>query len=46
MAVSIDVGNPDDVHPKNKDKIASRLYLQARKVAYGDTSLTYSGPSI
>jgi sialate O-acetylesterase len=44
MAVSIDVGNPDDVHPKNKDMIALRLYLQARKIAYGDSSMVYIGP--
>jgi sialate O-acetylesterase len=34
MAVSLDMGNPYDVHPKNKKEFGHRLALQAFKVAY------------
>jgi sialate O-acetylesterase len=34
MVVSIDLGDPHDVHPKNKQKFGRRLALQAFKVAY------------
>ena len=44
LAVSIDVGNPADVHPKGKEPVGHRLALAARKLAYGETSLVASGP--
>jgi len=34
MAVSLDMGDPYDVHPKNKQDFAHRLVIQALKVAY------------
>ena len=34
MAVSYDIGNPYDVHPKNKQDFGKRLALQALKIAY------------
>ena len=34
MAISLDMGNPYDVHPKNKQDFGHRLALQAFKVAY------------
>jgi sialate O-acetylesterase len=34
MVVSADIGNPFDVHPKNKQDFGYRLALQAFKVAY------------
>jgi sialate O-acetylesterase len=43
MAVTIDIGNPDDIHPTNKQDVAHRLALAARAIAYGE-SLEYSGP--
>ena len=43
MAVAIDVGTYDDIHPRNKQPVGARLALAARAVAYGET-LTYSGP--
>ena len=43
MAVTIDVGNPTDIHPTNKQDVGLRLALAARSVAYGE-KLTYSGP--
>lgn len=43
MAVTIDIGNPDDVHPLNKQDVAKRLALWARAKTYGE-SIEYSGP--
>lgn len=43
MAVTIDIGNPDDVHPTNKLDVGHRLALAARALNYGET-LEYSGP--
>ncbi len=43
MAVTIDVGHPSDIHPKDKKTVAQRLALGARSLAYGE-KLTYSGP--
>jgi sialate O-acetylesterase len=44
MAVSIDIGNPDNIHPTNKQDVGLRLALAARAVAYGEHDLVYSGP--
>lgn len=43
QAVTIDIGNPDDIHPRNKQDVGKRLALAARHVVYGET-LVYSGP--
>jgi sialate O-acetylesterase len=43
MAVTIDVGNPDDVHPTDKVTVGHRLALAARAVSY-DEQLEFSGP--
>ena len=43
MAVIIDIGEADDIHPRNKQDVGKRLYLAAKKVAYGE-DLVYSGP--
>jgi sialate O-acetylesterase len=43
MAVTTDVGNPNDIHPTNKQDVGLRLALQARSVAYGE-HLVASGP--
>ena len=43
MAISIDVGNPRDVHPKNKQPVGERLALWALGTTYGK-DLVYSGP--
>jgi sialate O-acetylesterase len=45
MAVSIDIGDPDDIHPKDKQDVGLRLSLAARALAYGE-SIEYSGPLI
>ncbi len=44
MAVTIDIGNPTDIHPRNKQDVGLRLALAARAVAYGEEGLAYSGP--
>ncbi|MCL4204792.1 MAG: hypothetical protein KJ000_20125 [Pirellulaceae bacterium] len=36
MAVTIDLGEPYDIHPKQKEPVAERLLLSARQVAYGE----------
>jgi sialate O-acetylesterase len=43
MAVTIDIGEADDIHPRNKQDVGERLALAARKLAYGE-NLVYSGP--
>ena len=47
MSVSIDladVGNPGDIHPKNKKDAGERLALWALAKDYGMKDLVYSGP--
>jgi sialate O-acetylesterase len=43
LAVTIDVGDPDNVHPKNKAPVGERLMLIAMANVYG-RKLEYSGP--
>ena len=43
MAVTIDIGDTEDIHPRNKQDVGRRLALEARRVAYGE-SLVSSGP--
>jgi sialate O-acetylesterase len=44
MAVAIDLGEWNDIHPLNKEDVGKRLALAAQKVAYGDEEVVYSGP--
>ena len=44
MTVTIDIGNADDIHPRNKKDVGERLWLAAKKVSFGD-EVVYSGPS-
>jgi len=43
MAVTIDVGEANDIHPKNKQEVGRRLALWALGTTYGK-DLVYSGP--
>jgi sialate O-acetylesterase len=43
MAVAIDIGEADDIHPQNKQEVGRRLSLWARHLAGGE-QLVYSGP--
>ena len=44
MAVAIDVGEKDDIHPSNKGPVAERLALAAQHLAYGK-GVVFSGPT-
>ena len=43
MATIIDIGEANDIHPKNKQEVGHRLALAARATAYGE-KITYEGP--
>ncbi len=43
MAVTIDIGNPDGVHPTDKQTVGHRLALAARRISYGE-NVEDSGP--
>jgi len=43
MAVAIDIGDADNVHPRNKQEVGRRLALGALKIAYG-RDVVHSGP--
>jgi sialate O-acetylesterase len=44
MAVTIDIGTPNDIHPTDKADVGHRLALAARALNYGEAGLEYSGP--
>jgi sialate O-acetylesterase len=43
MAVAIDLGEWNDIHPDNKKDVGERLALAAQKIAYCE-NIVYSGP--
>jgi sialate O-acetylesterase len=44
MAVTIDVGDPNNVHPTDKSDVGHRLALLARRDVYGENTLVATGP--
>lgn len=44
MAVAIDLGEWNDIHPDNKKTVGERLALAAFKIAYGE-NIIHSGPT-
>ena len=43
MAVTIDVGDPGNIHPADKQSVGERLALAARHIGYGE-AVEFSGP--
>jgi sialate O-acetylesterase len=43
MAVITDIGDPHDIHPRNKQEVGRRLALAAERIAY-DKRVAFSGP--
>ena len=44
MAVTVDVGNYRDIHPRRKQEVGQRLALWALAKTYGRKNIVYSGP--
>ncbi len=45
MAVTLDIGEADNIHPKDKKDVGLRLALAAERTAYGDLRVVSSGPA-
>jgi sialate O-acetylesterase len=45
QAVITDIGDGDDIHPRNKQDVGLRLALIALNKDYGKTDIIYSGPT-
>ncbi len=46
LAVGIDLGDWNDIHPENKADVGHRMALAARRLAYGEKNLASSGPLV
>ena len=44
MVVTMDIGDPTNIHPKQKKPVGQRLALLALAKDYGRTDIVYSGP--
>lgn len=44
MAVTMDIGDVDDIHPRDKKEVGRRLSLWTLAKTYGRKNITYSGP--
>ena len=44
MAVTIDIGEWNDIHPMDKKDVGERLALAAESVAYGESAVVAQGP--
>ncbi len=45
MAGTVDIGNVNDIHPKNKQDVGKRLALWALAKTYSKGDIVYSGPT-
>lgn len=45
MAVALDLGDPKDIHPRNKAPVGERLWRVARKVVWADPDVVAEGPA-
>ena len=46
LAVTIDTGDPDNIHPKDKEPVGERLANCALAKYYGKKKVVYSGPTL
>ena len=46
MAITIDIGEADDIHPKNKQGVGDRLARVALYQTYGQQDIVWTGPII
>ena len=44
LAMTIDIGDAGNIHPRNKQEVGRRLALVARNLVYGEKDLVCSGP--
>lgn len=44
MVVTMDIGDVNDIHPRNKQEVGRRLALWAMAEVYGSNRLVFSGP--
>ncbi|MFN7337759.1 MAG: 9-O-acetylesterase, partial [bacterium] len=45
MACAMDLGNPTDIHPDNKQEVGRRLAINALAKTYGKSDVVFSGPT-
>jgi sialate O-acetylesterase len=45
MVVTMDIGEPRDIHPRHKREVGERLALQALRNSYGRTAVVCDGPT-
>ena len=46
LAVTIDIGNPGDIHPRNKQDVGRRLARVALRDTYAKTNVVAQGPTL
>ncbi len=44
LGMTIDIGDADNIHPRNKQEVGRRLSLVARHLVYGEKRVVFSGP--